>query len=113
MVWGLPQGLIFLGVILAIGSFAAWGYLYFVAMPRPNSFTVSKEALEKITPAIAWEYWVSIRQGMPTQPSPDIANFVYRTQVTRKRIKFALVGGVAGLGLVVGGMCMPRTKAIT
>jgi hypothetical protein len=103
-VWGPRQGLVFLGLLLAVMSLAACGYVYFVRMPTAPDLTTPQAQLDAIKPVDAWRYWGAVRGGIPAQPMADVAELLYRTQKARTEIRIALGFAVAGLALAASGL---------
>ncbi len=102
-VWGPRQGLLFLGLLLTAVSLAAGGYAFFATMPSPD-LTTSQEALDTVGPVEAWRYWMAVRDGIPSNPTGEVAAVLQRTRNARIEIQIALGCAVAGLALAASGL---------
>ncbi len=110
--WGPRQGLAFIGLLLTALSLSAYGYFQFVITPPSNlDFTPSQAQLDNMRPSEAWMYWRLMRQGSPTQLTPEANIVLVHTRYANigKRVSLGLA--VAGLALAASGRLLKPKKA--
>jgi len=96
-IWGLWQGLVFLGLMIALPALA-FGYYQYRQIPTLNE-TMVKEHTMHMEPAQTWYLWKVYEQGMPKVPSVESAAIIRGIQTMRMWINIAL--GVAACGLLI------------
>ena len=109
-VWGLRQGLMFLGSVIVGGGIAAGSYFSLVVMPAPHEGDVPEAALDELQPADAWFYWNAIRRGMPRSATPDIVALVRQRDQAQRGVYVAW-GAIALGGIIAAsGFLVPRAR---
>jgi hypothetical protein len=105
--WGARQKLFFVGLLVTLGCLVACGYFRFVQMPAVPEFATTSAELDKLKPADAWQFWATVRHGMPQNAPANLAYILDRIDQVQRKIVIALGGAAAGLvvagcGLLVG-----------
>lgn len=99
--WGPRQGLIFLGLAIALlaGSYALQRQLF----PPQNPVEVNQEGLvelfDKMTPSKSLEFWDVFKQGMDRSELSRILE--YREDLARHKRWTRVLWGVTGAGLLL------------
>lgn len=99
--WGLRQGLVFLGLMLALPAFTFAIYLY-NQIPTLNENNI-EQYVNQLTPVESWMLWRMYAEGMPKTPSPDTAAALRGIQSLWMKINLALLLGVVGLAISASG----------
>ncbi len=96
-VWTLRQGIIFLGLAIALPASAFTIYLY-LQLPTLQESTV-QGVIQQYSPAQSWALWQIYLQGMPKAASPETKAVIEGIHALQRWIHLGLV--VAILGLLV------------
>ena len=105
--WGLWQGLVFLGLMIALPAFAFSLYEY-RQIPTLNE-TLVEEMTMRLQPADSWYMWKVYEQGMPKNPSIESVAVIRGIKTLKLWINIALVIGVGGLLLSAAGLVVRST----
>jgi hypothetical protein len=109
--WGLPQGLLFLGMVLVGLGVLAGSYFSLIVMPAPGESDVAPEQLAKMPPDLAIAYWNSLQQGMPTYVPADIAELMREKYVAERGVQGSLMAIALGGAISAAGIVARRFKA--
>lgn len=114
--WGPRQGVVFLGLVILIGSLLASLTLWY-GRPRspirPDFDEMNQNDVEQRTPEELLDLWEVLREG-PADPewASQTAGYLYAERQFHNWLKLVL--GVAGLGtlLVIGGLLIPSRRVV-
>ena len=109
--WGLRQGLMFLGLVIAGVGFVAGCYFSLIVMPSPQETDVPQGWIDALAPAQAWQIWGDFRHGMPRgKPDPLLAHLIGQRDQAERGVHFAWTVIALGGMMAAGGFLVPRTK---
>lgn len=94
-IWGLRQGLVFLGLVIALPAFAFAIFLY-SQLPTLNENNI-EHFVKQLSPVESWALWRVYSEGMPKAPTPDTQAVIRSIQATHRQIYGGLILGVIGL----------------
>lgn len=106
-IWGLRQGLVFLGLFIALPAFAFAIFLY-TQLPTLNESNIT-QYINQISPVESWALWRLYSDGMPKNPSPDTLAAIRGIQSLWLKINLALIAGVIGLAISASGFLVRST----
>jgi hypothetical protein len=106
--WGIRQGLIFLGLVIALPAFAFAIFVY-TRLPTLNETNV-EQAIMALSPTQSWLLWKAYADGMPKTPAIESVAVIRGIQVLRRWIMLGLIVGVIGLLVSAGGFLVKPTK---
>lgn len=98
-IWGLRQGLIFLGLVTAIPAFVFAGFLYFSLPKLTQHYDLLEQEIEQLPPQHTWAIWKMYEQGMPKGPTPTSVAVRFGFARLSRNIVIAMI--VGGLGLLI------------
>jgi hypothetical protein len=108
-IWGLWQGLVFLGLMIALPAFAFSAFTY-RQIPTLNETVVYEDTM-RFSPAETWMLWRMYEPGMPKNPSIHSVAAVRGIQSMRLRINIGLIIGIVGLLVSAGGLVVRSQTA--
>jgi hypothetical protein len=96
-IWGLWQGLVFLGLMIALPAIAFSLFIYRQA-PTLNETALYEHTMQ-FSPFETWQLWQMYEPGMPKSPSIHSVSVVRGMQSMRLKVNIALI--VVAIGLIV------------
>jgi len=109
--WGMRQGLVFIGLIIAVLGFGYGGYLYTtlpeVDYDRLNAYI--DQEVEQYTVKTSLAVWESLKNGMPQADTFISAAINNEVRAKTNRITFSILAGVVGL-LIAAGSRLVRAE---
>jgi hypothetical protein len=108
-IWGLKQGLIFLGLVIAVPAFVYGAYLY------PKMHTLSDEVVkhsaayfDRLTPLDSYLVWKQYSEGMPKNPSIQTQAVHRGIQALQTHIKVSVIVGILGLLIAASALFVKK-----
>jgi hypothetical protein len=109
--WGLRQGLMFLGLVIAGVGFLAGSYFSLIVMPAPNEADVPQTWVDALPPDQAWMIWADFRHGMPRgKPDPILSRLVNQRNRAQRGVHISWMMIAVGGMLAASSFLVPRTK---
>lgn len=116
--WSVSHGLIFVGVLLAVGGFATAALLFYNTPPEPQvDRLMSLQQIDQLSPADSWEYYQMMSQGLESLDELESERHVGRRIAEFRRYRqqyqiwsyVLLAVGVAGLIVTGIGLGLYRS----
>ena len=107
--WTLRQGMIFLGLAIALPAFAFTIYLY-TQLPTLQESSID-EHVKQLSPIESWALWRVYSEGMPKAASPQTKAVIAGIHSLQRWINVGLIVGVAGLLLSAGALFFGKQKS--
>lgn len=113
--WGTAQGLIFLGLVLALASVVAASVLW-VKWPKglqinEQFVTSNRKDMDDMSIAQTFEVWENLRVGLDQQRElPMMVQFLEMEAVSRRGMIAAAVVGGFGAALIVFGLVIGSSR---
>lgn len=98
-IWGPRQGLIFLGLVIAIPAMVFAGYLYFNLPKLAEHYQYLEQEIEHLPPQHTWAIWRMYENGMPKGPTPT--SLAVRFGFARLTRNINIAVGIAVLGVLI------------
>jgi hypothetical protein len=110
--WGLRQGLVFLGLVIALPALAYAGYVYSQLNTLETDFLqIVGQSTMDFTPAQSVMLWNMYKDGMPKAPTPYSARIVEAIQSLKRTIGIAGVIAIVGLLIAASGFLVKSAPA--
>lgn len=110
-IWGLRQGLIFLGLVILVCGLVFSGFLYsqrpVLAEAQQNraSDEAIKKDIDQYTLNQLWSLWLHLETyGIVTNDSPQVIAYRRGMQSLRQKIMIGLGVAAVGAAVIVGGL---------
>jgi hypothetical protein len=110
--WGLRQGLVFLGLVIALPVLAYAAYIYSQLNTLEKDFlAMVEESTMEVSPAQSVMLWNMYKDGMPKAPTPHSLAIVNAIQSLKRKVGIAAVVGIVGLLVAASGFLVKSASA--
>jgi hypothetical protein len=112
-IWGLRQGLVFLGLVIAVPALVFAGYIYLNLPKLTEHYQLLEQEIEKLPPQHTWAIWRLYEEGLPKTPTPSsLAVQLGYGRLTRS-MNIALGIGCLGLLIAAAGFLVTSKPPAT
>lgn len=115
--WSMRQGLIFLGLVILVGSLIGWLVLRLTIRPQPitpfeNFQEFNRQYINELAPETLIAEWDKYRKGIE-DPEWRLAMdyFLAREQEYHQALYVVAFVAAVGLVILIIGFCMPKARA--
>jgi hypothetical protein len=103
-IWGLRQGLVFLGLVIAVPAFVFTGFIYLNLPKLTEHYQLLEREIEQLPPQHTWAVWKMFEQGLPKAPTPSSLAVQLGYSRLHRNMNIAIGIGVLGILIAAAGL---------